>query len=346
MLKIFTFLITLTISTLANSAHIEVGTDRHGTVTLYFSDKIELNDAQKFFNTAESWRKQGFPIQLIVLNSTGGNVLASRYISEYILRNKISTVIPNGALCASACVNIFLSGTNRIADIGSQIIVHRAGINNRDSNAAKATSIDINDFYRSMNVPDDIRIAMIDTPPNEYFYLSDDQKQRISRRVINYDKATTLFNRDNAPKLVNTIPKNSKQLARQLNKEAINLIWNNNFSVAISKLEQAKNYNPADAEVLGNLGFAYQKAGDLINAQINFTASLKLAPKRGATWGNLADVLADTGDIDWAIQAFVNYWNYSKNKQAATDLFYTWMNQYPNTGRDIAVRRAMQILGL
>lgn len=143
-----------------------------------------------------------------------------------------------------------------------------------------------------------------------------------------------------------SITSTSKAKARALNTEAKPLIWNGNLQLAISKLEQAKSYNPSDAEVLGNLGFAYQKIGDFRNAQINFTASLKLSPKRGATWGNLADLLADTNQIDWATDAFVKYYSYSKNKQAALNLFYTWMQQYPNTGRDIAVRQAMARLGL
>lgn len=346
MLRKWLFIPLLFISTSAFSANIQVYADRDGTVALHLSNKIQYGDGEKFINIAESWRTSGFPIQIITLNSEGGNLSASYQISNYVVKYRIPTIVANGALCASACVNIFLAGAPRFADIGSKIGVHRASLNSKDTDSARSASIDMNDFYKSMNVPDDIRLAMLDTPPHSMFYLPAEHKKRISTLKLHYGEVTTLFSQSGITKPNSTIPKNAKQLARQLNKEAINLIWNNNFSVAISKLEQAKNYNPADAEVLGNLGFAYQKAGNLTNARINFTASLKLAPKRGATWGNLADVLADTGDIDWATQAFVNYWNYSKNKQAATDLFYTWMNQYPNTGRDIAVRRAMQILGL
>ena len=112
------------------------------------------------------------------------------------------------------------------------------------------------------------------------------------------------------------------------------------------KLEEAKRLLPSDAEILGNLGFAYYKIGDLYEAQTNLTASLKLKPKRGSSWGNLADVLADLGYTDWATEAFVNYWMYSQNKQAATNHLTERQTNYPNLHRGIAATRAKQILNL
>lgn len=139
----------------------------------------------------------------------------------------------------------------------------------------------------------------------------------------------------------------NKTKARQLNKEAIELIRNeDNFAAAIPKLEQAKGLYPSDSEILGNLGYAYSNVGNYAQAKINFTASLKINPKRGATWGNLAPVLADQGEVEWAVTAFVNYWNYSRYKDAATRQLYYWTTEYPGTNRDIASSKARKILGI
>lgn len=340
------FILLLFISPLSFSAQMPVQVDRDGTVIMEISGKINPNDGQKFINIAESWKRAGNPIQIIMLDSVGGSVFSGFDIAFYILNNGISTIIPNNSVCASSCFNIFLAGKPRVALLDSDVRVHRASERGMDTDYSRSISIDMNEFFKAMNVPSNIRLAMLETRPEDTYSLTKQDKQEISTLQLNYNKVMTVFNNSSIKQTRSTINNNSKEMARKLNKEAIPLIWNDNLSLAISKLEQAKIYNPSDSEILGNLGFAYQKIGDLKNAQINFTASLKLTPKRGATWGNLANLLADTGEIDWAVDAFVNYYNYSKNKQAALNLFYEWIDKYPNTGRDVAVRQAMARLKL
>lgn len=328
------------------SAQMPVQATHDGTVVMNIYGEIDNNDGLQFINVAEAWRRSGNPVQMVYLNSGGGNVISGYIISNYILRNRIATIVPDGNLCASACFNIFIAGYPRIATNNSQLGVHRVSVGSYDTPVARDLSIDMNDYYKVMGVSDKLRLAMLDTPPNQMYWLSYSDKQNISTNQPSYTMGVKLFDSANINSSKTTLTEQSKAKARSLNKEAIPLIWSENYSLAISKLEQAKQLNPSDAEVLGNLGFAYQKMGDLTNAQINFTASLKLSPKRGATWGNLADLLAETNQIEWAIDAFVKYYTYSKNKQAALNFFYTWMERYPNTGRDMAVRNAMARLGL
>lgn len=87
----------------------------------------------------------------------------------------------------------------------------------------------------------------------------------------------------------------------------------------------------ADSEVLGNLGYAYYMIRDYNNARLNLTSSLKIKPDRGSSWNNLGMVLAENGDGDWAEKCFINYWNYSSNKEAATDQLYYWRESFPGT---------------
>lgn len=333
-------------SMLSFAAQMPVQATEDGLVIMLIDGKINHYDGQQFINIAEAWRLSGYPIQTVFLNSGGGSVISGYQIANYITRYGIQTIVMNGDICASSCFNIFLAGKPRVADLGSRIGVHRISQNTFDTDSARSYSIDMSAYYKSMNVPNNIRLAMLETPPEKIYWLNPNEIKEISHYQLNVQEAISVLRAGGVPESKSTITNNSKQIAKRLNKEAIPLIWDNNLSLAISKLEQAKQYDPSNSEVLGNLGFAYQRMGDLRNAQINFTASLKLTPKRGATWGNLADLLADTGQISWATQAYINYYTYSKNKQAALNLFYSWMQQYPNTGRDIAVRQAMARLGL
>jgi hypothetical protein len=338
--------LSLIISPLAFSAEMPVQALQDGTVVMEIYGNIEVYDGRKFINIAESWRVSGNPIKVISLNSGGGSVLAGELISNYILQNKISTFVFSNSTCASACFNIFIAGYPRVADNNSQLGVHRISSGNYDNASARYASIDMNDYYKNMGVPDNLRLAMLDTPPQQIYWLSNSDKQKISTFQPDYSAAAKQFDSAGVKTPQVTITNNSKAQSRSLNREAISLIRNNNFALAISKLEQAKSLNPADSEILGNLGYAYYMSEDLKNAQINFTASLKITPKRGATWGNLADLLAYTGQIDWSVQAWINYYNYSKNKQAAQGQFDYVLENYPNTNNAIAVKQAMTQLGL
>ncbi|MGN2429273.1 hypothetical protein ACTFJG_25880, partial [Klebsiella electrica] len=59
-----------------------------------------------------------------------------------------------------------------------------------------------------------------------------------------------------------------------------------------------------------------------------------------------APSLASTNQIEWAVNCFINYWNFSKNKKAATNQFFSWEQERPGTGIDIASKRARSTLGI
>jgi hypothetical protein len=104
--------------------------------------------------------------------------------------------------------------------------------------------------------------------------------------------------------------------------------------------------NRNSAEILGNLGYAYYLSGDLMLAQKTLYASLQHNPKRGASWNNLGLVFAAQNKVQQAIKCFVNYWNYSTNKNAATNQFYEWEENQPGTPLDSAAKGARQVLGI
>ncbi|MFZ7229939.1 hypothetical protein ACLSZN_06090 [Avibacterium avium] len=347
-MKIFYKVLSLMcVSTLSFAADMNVLALQDSSHQLHIQGKLSSNDAYKFLKIMNDWERIGKPVKLVTLNSIGGSVYTSYLISDYISRKGVSTQVNATSECLSACFIIFFSGMPRYADPNSKIGVHRVSMNGNDNALARNETIAMNDWYKAFNVPDKIRLAMIDYPPDKMYYLTKQDKASISHtapRSLQIQQGLSPVV-SSAPKL-QKITTSDKIKARNLNKDAIKLIWQEQYGLAIQKLEIAKSLTPADAEILGNLGFAYQKAGNLQSAQMNLTAALKIKPKRGATWGNLADLLADTGQVDWATQAFVKYWNYSSKKDAATHLLFEWSRRYPGTNRDIAVTRARHILGL
>lgn len=86
--------------------------------------------------------------------------------------------------------------------------------------------------------------------------------------------------------------------------------------------------------------------GNLDSAQNELTSALRLMPNRGATWNNLGLVMSARGDISWAAESFVKYWNYSSNKKAATNQFFYWESIRPGTALEQASRIARAQLGL
>lgn len=172
MFKYLVILPILFLSHFIDAADIDVFTTQDGAVMMILEGELNYNDQQKFVYIAESWRESGNPIQTILLSSSGGNVRAAEVISRYILNYNIKTIVIPYAHCYSACFNIFIAGSPRFAYEESSIGVHRISFSGRDTDSARSSSIDMNSYYKAMNVPDNIRLAMLETPPSELYYLS------------------------------------------------------------------------------------------------------------------------------------------------------------------------------
>ncbi|WP_133478513.1 tetratricopeptide repeat protein [Cognatilysobacter segetis] len=91
--------------------------------------------------------------------------------------------------------------------------------------------------------------------------------------------------------------------ARSLNARAIALINGGRPEAAIPLLEHALALQPRDAEMLGNLGYAYMLVGEHARARSRFVAALDLSPTRSATWLNLGQTYAELGRQDAALDA-------------------------------------------
>lgn len=103
-------------------------------------------------------------------------------------------------------------------------------------------------------------------------------------------------------------------LARRLNREGIALINAGRPEQALAPLERAASLQPRDAEILGNLGYAYMLTGEHDTASRHFTRALDFAPTRSATWLNLGQTYAELGQRERAVDAVVTGYRHSTRK--------------------------------
>lgn len=135
--------------------------------------------------------------------------------------------------------------------------------------------------------------------------------------------------------------------ARALNKEAIALIQSNNHARAIAILKIAAAKSPADAEILGNLGYAQYMIGDFRNSIDTINKSIKIKPRRGSSWNNLGLAQAALGYRQQATLSFINYFNFSSNKHMASEQLQYWATcSHECSSTAFAAQAAIQYLGL
>jgi ATP-dependent protease ClpP protease subunit len=62
----------------------------------------------------------------LALDSPGGSVRGASHFADWIKENKVDTIVPNGAWCASACVIVWGAGAHKSAGETARIGVHGA----------------------------------------------------------------------------------------------------------------------------------------------------------------------------------------------------------------------------
>lgn len=94
-----------------------------GRTVLLLEGAVEPDSSQR---VVPALRRGGFAE--IWLRSPGGSVKQAYEIGRAIRQMRLATRVAADALCASACVDIFLGGVVRFADPGARIVVHPGSI--------------------------------------------------------------------------------------------------------------------------------------------------------------------------------------------------------------------------
>jgi tetratricopeptide (TPR) repeat protein len=94
-------------------------------------------------------------------------------------------------------------------------------------------------------------------------------------------------------------------LAREKNEAGMSALRENSYAMAIARLNEGIQADPADAELRNNLGHALMISGRFDDAKMALIDSITLDPARAAAWVDLARVFARQGDQELAAAAFV-----------------------------------------
>jgi len=109
--------------TAAEAADIEVKHFDNGSTQVIVEGRFELADVETFqtkvapLSTART---------TVALRSKGGRLLAGIRIGTLIRAKKLTTIVPDGAECASACALAWLGGTRRLVGKDSMVGFHSA----------------------------------------------------------------------------------------------------------------------------------------------------------------------------------------------------------------------------
>jgi hypothetical protein len=126
--------------------------------------------------------KQTLRLNSIVLDSIGGSGSVAKEIGKLIRSRRLNTYLPLDSSCASACVDILISGVQRYAF--GEVLVHRSTFFGESHDDSKVESIVANarkieeDYIRSMGVSMMLADAIDTTESWRLRKLTDSEKKR------------------------------------------------------------------------------------------------------------------------------------------------------------------------
>jgi len=145
-------------------------------VTFLLSGRIVAGDAAKFRILRDRTKDDGSPITVIRLNSPGGLIGEAIDLAQMIRADEITTRVPKGANCTSACFVIFASGIQKFAENGARIGIHSGrDLNEKETDRSAVSTMVMARVLQSYGVPDRIVRQMEITAPDKMAWLSPDE---------------------------------------------------------------------------------------------------------------------------------------------------------------------------
>lgn len=111
---------------------------------------------------------------IVILSGPGGLVAPALQIGQRIRQLGLSTIVPVGQECASACVLIWFSGQERYMSRFGRLLVHSVYVRDRSGEAYRSFdgNADVAEHLRRMNVPEDLIYYTATGDPDGYFPLT------------------------------------------------------------------------------------------------------------------------------------------------------------------------------
>jgi hypothetical protein len=146
---------------------------RNGHVILHLTGRIDSKDAASFAAAVGRLTAAGKRIDVVSLNSTGGQLGEGALIAAVIQASRLATRVEDGSLCASACFLAFAAGEPRTAHPNAYIGVHKAADNDGcETYKSREATRAMVEFARQLGVPSTITDKMGRTPSDSLEWLS------------------------------------------------------------------------------------------------------------------------------------------------------------------------------
>lgn len=117
-------------------------------------------------------------LSTVFLNSSGGDVLEALVIGEMMRENFSATVVPESAMCFSACTILWAAGVDRyLGGRNSKLGFHRLSFKRREIDVRKSQAVTssvsqlVADFFRKVALPPLLIEKMDQTPPTDIYVV-------------------------------------------------------------------------------------------------------------------------------------------------------------------------------
>jgi hypothetical protein len=152
----------------ADAANIEVKNLDAGAALVVLEGDLELGDIESFRSKVGSLSKA-----TVAFRSDGGSLLAGIRIGMLIRVKNFTTVVPDGAQCASACAVAWLGGARRFMGAGSKVGFHAAYVQRAGGTAESGPGNAVLGAYLDqIGLPEDAIVYITQAAPNSMKWLT------------------------------------------------------------------------------------------------------------------------------------------------------------------------------
>jgi hypothetical protein len=184
-----------------DAADIEVVHDS-GVPEILVAGKFDPEDGEAFAN-----KVSGLTGGIVLLNSTGGSLLAGLRIGSLIRLRSFTTVVPDRTICASACALAWLGGSTRYMGTRSLVGFHAAyRVKNGRQEETGAGNALVGAYLNQLGLSTDAIIYITSAPPNDLTLLSLEDARKLGIAV-------TILPPNNSPTGIGSAPEAPKSAA-------------------------------------------------------------------------------------------------------------------------------------
>lgn len=142
------------------------------TVILRAEGRIVAGDAERF---RQALRAHPGREVVLAISSQGGALFEADEMAAAIARFRITVIIPQNGVCASACFLLFAASPTRIMDATARIGVHSVSMEGRENMDTLAVTTAFARAAGSYGVPSNIIGRLVVTPPGEMAWLTPEE---------------------------------------------------------------------------------------------------------------------------------------------------------------------------